>query len=241
MLVVTPADLVAVVLCGGRGTRAWPLTDDVPKPLLPAGDRPVLEHLIEVFARQGVTRFVLATGFRGDLVEQWARQSPLADRVTLTCVDTGEDTATGERVRRCADHVGDTFFLTYGDGLGDVDLAALLAAHRAVPGMLATLTTVPLPCPYGTLDLGTDDTVLGFTEKPVLPDHPINAGFFVMERSAFAHWPGSDLEADVLPAFAQEGLLRAYRHHGFWKSMDTQKDVVEMGRLATTGGAPWLS
>jgi glucose-1-phosphate cytidylyltransferase len=235
---VIPADLVAVVLCGGRGTRAWPLTDELPKPLLPVGDRPVLEHLVEVYGRQGVTRIVLATGFRGDLIAEWA-QRVSTPALTVTAVDTGEDSGTGERVRRCAEHVGPTFFVTYGDGLGNVDLTALLAAHRSRPEVRATLTTVPLPCPYGTVDLDNRDGVLGFREKPVLQDHLINAGFFVFERSAFDDWAGPDLEADVLPALARRGQLQAYRHEGFWKSMDTQKDVVEMGRLATTGGSPW--
>jgi glucose-1-phosphate cytidylyltransferase len=238
---MTVADLVAVILCGGRGTRAWPLTEDVPKPLLPAGGRPVLEHLVEIYANQGVRQVVLATGFRGDLVAAWAAQTPIAQRVSLTCLDTGLDSGTGERVRRCSDAVGDSFFLTYGDGLGDVDLAALLAAHRARPGVLATMTTVPLPCPYGTIELGEDDQVLAFHEKPVLAEHQINAGFFVLDRRVFDDWPGPDLEADVLPSLAQRGQLQAYRHDGFWKSMDTQKDVVEMGELATTGGSPWLS
>jgi glucose-1-phosphate cytidylyltransferase len=237
---VNPSDLVAVILCGGRGTRAWPLTEDLPKPLLPVGDRPVLEHLVEVYARQGVSRFVLAAGYRGALVAEWAAGSPLGEQVSLTTVDTGEDSNTGERVRRLEEHVGDTFFVTYGDGLGDVDLQALLDAHQAVDGIVATVTTVPLVSQYGTLDLGAQDRVLGFHEKPVLPDHWINAGFFAFERSAFAQWAGPDLERDVLPALAERGQLRAYRHHGFWRSMDTQKDVTELGRLATEGTPPWL-
>jgi glucose-1-phosphate cytidylyltransferase len=233
-------DLVAVVLCGGRGTRAWPLTEDVPKPLLPAGDRPVLEHLLEIYRRQGVRRFVLATGYRGDLVRHWASHCALKHDVSIECVDTGEDCDTGERIRRCAPLLGGTFFATYGDGLGDVDLRALLAAHRAAGEVVGTVTTVPLPSQYGTLEIGPDERVLGFREKPVLADHWINAGFFAFERSVFDRWPGPDLERDVLPALAARGRLRAYRHHGFWKSMDTQKDVAEMGRLAGEGGSPWL-
>lgn len=231
--------LVAVILCGGKGTRAWPLTEDVPKPLLPVGDRPVVAHLLDVYARQGVRRFVLATGYRGALLEEWAATADLPDGVEVRCVDTGEDTGTGERVLRCAAHVGPTFFVTYGDGLGDVDLNALLRTHRA-GGALGTVTTVPLPSQYGTLELGPDDRVLGFQEKPVLADHWINAGFFAFECAAFDDWAGPDLERDVLPALAARGCLRAHRHHGFWKSMDTQKDVAEMGRLATEGGCPWL-
>jgi glucose-1-phosphate cytidylyltransferase len=233
------ADLVAVILCGGRGTRAWPLTQDAPKPLLPVGDRPVIEHLLEIYLRQGVRRFVLATGYLGGMLEEWAARADLSGDVTIDCVDTGDDSATGERVLRCADHVGSTFFVTYGDGLGNVDLTALLAA-QVRDGILATVTTVPLPSQYGTVHLAEDDRVLGFSEKPVLPDHWINAGFFAFDRAVFDDWPGPDLERDVLPALASSGRLQAYRHPGFWKSMDTQKDVAEIGRLATEGGCPWL-
>ncbi|MGZ6791306.1 MAG: sugar phosphate nucleotidyltransferase [Mycobacteriales bacterium] len=237
---MTPADLVAVVLCGGRGTRAWPLTEDVPKPLLPVGDRPALEHLVEVYRRQGVRRFVLSVGYRGDLVAAWAADAGPRLGVELTCVDTGEDAETGDRVQRVGDRVGERFFATYGDGLGDVDLAALLAAHTAA-GVLATVTTVPLPSQYGTLDLGPGDLVLGFREKPVLDGHWINAGFFVFDRQVLQDWPGPDLERDVLPALAARGELLAHRHAGFWKSMDTQKDVAALTELAAGGGAPWLS
>lgn len=238
---MTPADLVAVVLCGGRGTRAWPLTQDVPKPLLPVGDRPVLEHLVEVYRRQDVTRFVLATGYRGDLVAEWASTVAEPLGVNLQCVATGEDTGTGERLRLVAERVGDTFFATYGDGLGDVDLGKLLASHAASAEVLATVTTVPLPSQYGTLDLGPGDRVIGFHEKPVLDDHWINAGFFVFDRVVFDNWAGADLEREVLPALAARRRLAAYRHHGFWKSMDTQKDVAAMTELATEGRCPWLS
>jgi glucose-1-phosphate cytidylyltransferase len=234
------SDLVAVILCGGRGTRAWPLTEDVPKPLLPVGNRPVVEHLVEVYARQGVRSFVLATGYRGAMLAAWAESACLPADVNVQCVDTGEDSGTGDRVLRCAPYVGPTFFVTYGDGLGDVDLAALLATHRGRDGIVGTVTSVPLPSQYGTLDFGADDRVVGFHEKPVLDDHWINAGFFAFEDSVFEHWPGPDLERDVLPALAGAGQLQAYRHVGFWKSMDTQKDVAEMGRLATEGGSPWL-
>ncbi|MCU1594785.1 MAG: glucose-phosphate cytidylyltransferase [Frankiales bacterium] len=238
---MTSADLVAVVLCGGRGTRAWPLTEDVPKPLLPVGDRPVLEHLVEVYLAQGISRFVLATGYRGDLVDAWARDAEGRLGVSLSCIDTGEQTGTGDRLRLVAEHVGPTFFATYGDGLGDVDLGSLLVAHRATEGTVGTVTTVPLRSQYGTLDLDADDRVRGFHEKPVLEGHWINAGFFAFGRDVFDDWPGPDLERDVLPALAAAGTLRAYRHHGFWKSMDTQKDVTEMTYLATEGGSPWLA
>lgn len=236
---MTPADLVAVVLCGGRGTRAWPLTQEVPKPLLAVGDRPVLEHVVEIYRRQGVSRFVLAAGYRADLVAAWASDAGTRLGVTLDCVDTGEDTHTGDRIRQVADRLGPTFFATYGDGLGNVDLGSLLAAHSG--GVLGTVTTVPLRSQYGTLDLGRDGLVLGFHEKPVLEGHWINAGFFVFDRAVFDDWPGPDLERDVLPELAGRRRLSAHRHDGFWRSMDTQKDVAELALLATGGMPPWLS
>ncbi|MCU1587679.1 MAG: glucose-phosphate cytidylyltransferase [Frankiales bacterium] len=238
-----PGKLVAVLLCGGRGMRAWPLTEEIPKPLLPVGGGPALGQLVEIYARQGIRRFVMATGYKGEAVARWAASAAFSVDVDVRCVDTGEDSNTGERVRRCADEVGDRFLVTYGDGLGNVDLRALLRHHEAAAatGTLCTLTTVPLPSQYGTLELSLSDQVTGFREKPTLADHWINAGFFAFERAVFEDWPGPDLERDVLPALAAAGRLQAYRHPGFWKSMDTQKDVADLDRLATEGGgAPWL-
>jgi glucose-1-phosphate cytidylyltransferase len=226
----------AVILCGGRGTRAWPLTEDVPKPLLPVADRPALAHVLQIYAQQGVRRFLLAGGYKVEKLSDWAATSDL----DVTVVDTGLDSGTGERISRCREHLDGRFFATYGDGLGNVSLPALLATHHA-RGRLATVTTVPLPSQYGTLDVDDTDAVHAFREKPVLPDHHINAGYFVFEHTALDSWSGTDLEREVLPALADRRELTAYRHDGFWKSMDTQKDVEEMTRLADEEGCPWLS
>lgn len=228
--------MTAVLLCGGRGTRAWPLTEDVPKPMLPVGDRPAIAHILEIYARQGVSRFLLAGGYKVEKLQAWATTSPL----DITVLDTGLDSGTGERISRCREHLDGRFFATYGDGLGNVSLPDLLAAHDA-RGRLSTVTTVPLTSQYGTLDVDDTDAVRAFREKPVLSDHHINAGYFVFEREALEDWPGTDLEREVLPSLARRGELTAYRHHGFWKSMDTQKDVEEMTRLANEEGCPWLS
>ncbi len=230
-----------LVLCGGKGTRAYPHTLDVPKPLLEVGGRPVLEHLLEVYAGQGHTDFVLLGGYMIDLLQEFAARLPATWSVEV--MDTGIDTNTGGRVRRAADAVDGTFFLTYSDGLGNVDLAALLAEHQRL-GRLATLTAVPLPSQYGTIDIADGSgEVTGFNEKPRLPDHLINAGFFVMEPEVFDRWPdpGEDLERDVLPVLGRLGELSAYRHDGFWKSMDTYKDGVELSELCADGPGPWLA
>jgi glucose-1-phosphate cytidylyltransferase len=225
-----------VILCGGKGTRAYPHTVDVPKPLLYVGGRPVLSHVMEIYGNQGFRDFVLAVGYKRELIENWAVSADAS--WTVDVVDTGEDTNTGGRVAQVADQLGDTFFVTYADGLGDVDLHALLSFHRSHPGA-ATVTTVPLPSQYGTLDVAGDGRIVEFREKPRLPDHPINAGFFVFDQRAFDHWAGEDLERDVLPALGAAGELFAYRHDGFWKSMDTHKDSRELSSLFQHGRGPW--
>jgi glucose-1-phosphate cytidylyltransferase len=230
--------LPALVLCGGRGTRAYPLTAELPKPLLSVGDQPVLRHVLDIYARQGVREFVLAGGFRCDLLADYAAGLPADWRVDV--VDTGEGTGTGGRVVKCREHLGDRFFATYGDGVGNVDLSALVAAHDAA-GAAATLTTVPLRSQFGTVDIGDDGRVTAFREKPVLDGHWINAGFFVVDDRAFDAWAGDDLEQEVLPALAARGELAAYRHRGFWRSVDTQKDLADLTALATTGSPPWQS
>ena len=231
-----------LILCGGKGTRAHPHTIDLPKPLLDVAGRPMLGHVMEIYASQGFTQFVLAGGFRTDLIAAFAETAPGTWDVEV--VDTGEDTNTGGRVGRCRSLLGDTFFVTYGDGLADIDLAATLRFHRSHPGA-ATVTIVPLPSPYGTIECGAGDRVEQFREKPVLHDRWINAGFFVMDRAVFDLGWGEDLERDALPALAARNELFAYRHDGFWKSMDTYKDALELTVLCErsshqNGRAPWL-
>lgn len=236
-LVSTAVEAVkTLVLCGGKGTRAYPHTVDVPKPLLEVAGRPILRHLMEIYADQSMTEFVLAAGYRVDLLEAFVAGLPRTWSVDL--VDTGEDTNTGGRVEQCRDRLGATFFLTYADGLGDVDLARLAAFHDGHRGS-ATVTTVPLPSPYGTLELDGRGRVHRFREKPRLSDHLINAGFFVIDQRAFDHWDGDDLEREVMPGLAAAGELYGYAHDGFWQSMDTYKDALALTALCGDGDGPW--
>ena len=228
-----------VILCGGKGTRAYPQTATIPKPLIEVGGQPVVLQVMEIFAAQGFTDFVLAAGYKKELVLEFATSLPHDWSVDV--IDTGEETNTGGRVRAVADVVGDTFFVTYADGLGDVDLQTLLDTHRGHDGA-ATMTTVPLPSQYGTVEFDADGRVERFREKPSLPDHYINAGFFVLDRRAFDLWPdpGEDLERDVLPAFGAAGELYVHCHPGFWKSLDTYKDALELSALCLEGTPPWM-
>lgn len=225
-----------LILCGGKGTRAYPHTLELPKPLMEVAGRPILAHVLDIYADQGFSDFVLAGGFKVDKIESFASTLPSAWKVEV--VDTGQETNTGGRVARCADRMGDRYFLTYADGLGNVRLPELLAFHEAHGGA-ASMTTVPLPSQYGTIEFTDGQRVTNFVEKPRLMDHWINAGYFVFDASAANWFVGQDLERDILPALASAGQLWGYRHTAFWRSMDTYKDAQELASLCGDGPAPW--
>ncbi len=227
-----------VILCGGKGTRSYPFTEYFPKVMMPIAGTPILVHLMRLYARQGYKSFILAAGHRKEMLYDYFGGRRFDDW-DVNIVDTGEDSNTGERIRRCAPYVGERFFATYGDGLGNVDLAELAAFHQSKGG-LATVTSVPLRSQYGTVVFNGSQQVRRFVEKPLIPDCWINAGFFVFEKCVFDHWDGQNLETEVLPALANKGLLYTFLHHGFWKSMDTSKDQQEMERIYYSGTQPWM-
>jgi glucose-1-phosphate cytidylyltransferase len=229
-------DLDVVILCGGKGSRIYPFSEYFPKPMMPLNGRPILVHLMQIYAAQGVRRFVLAAGHRKEMLFDYF-EGRFSDW-QITILDTGAEADTGDRIRACFDHVGERFFATYGDGLGDVNLDALLNFHEASGG-LATVTAVPLRSQYGTVQFNENRRVQSFTEKPILRDYWINAGFFVFDKAAARHWTGHNLESEILPALARQGTLYTYLHDGFWKSMDTSKDQHELERLMAEGPTPW--
>jgi glucose-1-phosphate cytidylyltransferase len=205
--------------------------------MMPVGGVPILVHLMRIYAAQGFTEFILAAGHRQEVLHDY-----FAGRFSewsVQIVDTGANSDTGERIRRCLSYAGATFFATYGDGLGNVDLHSLLETHRSSGG-LATLTGVPLRSQYGAVRFESNGQVLSFEEKPLIRDCWINAGFFVFERGVFERWHGSNLESDILPQVVDSGLLYTHRHEGFWKSMDTSKDQQDMERFCVSGNVPWM-
>lgn len=226
-----------VILAGGAGTRAYPFTEWLPKPMMPIGGKPVLLHVMEIYARQGFTDFVLSVGHRKAVIQDYFEKRHLGYRVQI--VDTGAETDTGGRIWKLRDLLGETFMATYADGLCDVPLDELLAFHRT-SGALGTITCVPLRSQYGTIQADPDGRIHDFREKPVLREHWINAGFFIMDRRIFDHWRGENLERDVFPALLPGRRLVAYHHDGFFKSMDTYKDQQEMEALAASDRLPWL-
>jgi len=232
-------DEPVVILCGGRGTRLREETHTIPKPLVEIGGRPILWHVIRIYAHQGFHRFVLCLGHKGELIEQFVAGNGLPEGLTIDCVRTGEETPTGGRIARVRDRLGGArFCATYADGVADIDLAELLAFHR-VHGGLATMTVVQPRLQFGVARLNGRDEVEGFEEKPQFEGW-INGGFFCFEHGAL-DYIGEDsvLERDPLERLASDGQLRAYRHTGFWDCMDTYKDAVLLNDLWAAGEAPW--
>ncbi len=204
-----------VILCGGRGTRLRERTESVPKALVEIGGRPILWHVVQIYAAQGFERFLLATGYLGEAVEEFVSAQRWPQAVAVECVDTGLDTPTGGRLAKMEERLrGGAFCATYADGVADVDLGALLEFH-AGRGALATMTVVRPNLQWGVAEL-EGDAVSGFVEKP-RSEHWINGGFFCFEPGALAYLDeDSVLEREPLTRLAADGQLGAFRHEGFW-------------------------
>ncbi|HLF27842.1 MAG TPA: glucose-1-phosphate cytidylyltransferase [Anaerolineae bacterium] len=255
--------LPVVILCGGASTRLRGSgLDDLPKPLIPIGERPMLWHIMKLYAAFGHSDFVLALGYRGEMIRRYFLEyEPMSRDFTIalgqarrieyhadhaesnwrvTLADTGATAHTGARVKRIERYIpGERFFVTYGDGVGNVDLDQLLAFHRG-HGKLATLTGVRPFSQFGVME--TDGTrVTGFREKPQVEGY-VNGGFFVFERGVFDYLEEPDdleLEKEPLQNLARDGQLCVYPHTGFWRAMDTFKDVQALTAIWESGQAPW--
>jgi glucose-1-phosphate cytidylyltransferase len=234
-----PAKPPVVILCGGRGTRLREQTETIPKALVEIGGKPILWHVIEIYAAQGFERFVLATGYLGEAIEGFVAEESWPKRVEVECVDTGLGTPTGGRIARLGERLIDgSFCVTYADGVADIDLSSLLEAHRE-RAALATMTVVQPHLQWGVAEIGADDRIDRFVEKP-RSEHWINGGFFCFEPGALAYMDeDSMLESEPLRQLAAAGELRAFRHEGFWDCMDTYKDAVALNDLWEAGEAPW--
>jgi glucose-1-phosphate cytidylyltransferase len=251
-----------VILCGGLGTRMREETEYRPKPLVPIGGKPVLWHIMKMYAEHGFRDFVLPLGYRGDMIKDYflkyqtsstdftvtLGQRPVVEihndhdeqDFKVTLVDTGQPTMTGGRVKRVEKYIrDDTFMVTYGDGVSDIDLSELVSFHRS-HGKLATITAVRPTSRFGLMDITPEGSVSKFEEKPEM-DVWASAGFMVFERRVFNYLTGDDciLEQEPLKQLAQEGELHAYRHSGVFYAMDTLRDVTALNDIWSTGEAPW--
>ena len=250
-----------VILAGGFGTRLSEYTESIPKPMVSIGGKPILWHIMKSYAYFGHSDFYLALGYKTEVIKEYflnyrtlnadftvdlgtGSVTPhQLDEVDwkVTLVDTGLNTMTGGRVKRMKSFIGnDTFLLTYGDGLADVNLEALIKFHKS-HGKLITMTAVRPGAKFGELKLDCD-RVSRFEEKPQLHEGWINGGFFVMEPECMELIEGDDimLEREPLVAAAKQGELMAYRHEGFWQCMDTKRDNELLNKLWLANEAPWV-
>ena len=229
----------AVILCGGRGMRLQEHTHSIPKPLVEIGGRPILWHVLQIYAVQGFRRFILCLGHKGHLIEEFVAAEEWPEGVEIECAQTGEETPTGGRIHRVADRLGgEAFCATYSDGVADIDLQRVLAFHRE-HGRAATMTVVRPRLQFGIARMDGDGRVEGFEEKP-RSDHWVNGGFFCFGPEVLDYLSESSvLEREPLEGLAADDQLRGYRHTGFWECMDTYKDALELNDIWSEGRAPW--
>ena len=252
----------AVILAGGFGTRLSEETAIRPKPMVEIGDRPILWHIMKSYYSYGIREFIVCCGYKGFVIKEYFANYLLhrsdvtfdgstrdveihgseAEDWRVTLVDTGQDTMTGGRIKRVADYIGnDTFCLTYGDGVSDLDIGQLIEFHQN-QGVEGTLTAVQPPGRFGAFSLHEgQDRIEHFREKPKGDNAWINGGFFVLEAAVLDRISGDDTvwEQDPLEGLANDGQLGAYRHRGFWHPMDTLRDKLYLEELWKTGQAPW--
>jgi glucose-1-phosphate cytidylyltransferase len=252
----------AIILAGGLGTRLAEETQTRPKPMVEIGGKPIIWHIMKMYSTHGVHEFIVCLGYKGYLLKEYfanyyLHQSDVtfdvasntmevhhrrAEQWRVTLVDTGSDTMTGGRLRRVADYIGsETFCMTYGDGVADIDVKRLLDFHNA-HGALATLTAVRPPGRFGALKL-QGSRVEAFQEKPVGDGGWINGGFFVLSPKVLEYIEDDETvwEQGPLATLAREGQLSAYLHEGFWQPMDTLRDKRHLEELWDSGRAPWKS
>jgi glucose-1-phosphate cytidylyltransferase len=251
----------AVILAGGKGTRISEESHLRPKPMIEIGGRPLLWHIMNIYAHHGINEFVIALGYRGAMIKEYFANYVLyssdvtvdtgrgeihyhrnyAEPWRITLVDTGVETQTGGRLKRLARYLDgeESFCMTYGDGVADIDITALLAFHRH-HGRKATVTAVVPPGRYGALRLDGDQ-VAAFTEKPPGDNAFINGGFFVLHPDVLGRIDDDDTAWEVAPleGLARDGELLAFRHTGFWQPMDTLRDRNTLEALWANGAAPW--
>ena len=250
----------AVILAGGFGTRISEETHLRPKPMIEIGGKPILWHILKIYTYYGITDFIICLGYKGYCIKEYFANYFLhmsdvtfdmnnnemkvhtnyCEPWKVTLLDTGIDTMTGGRLKRIASHLdNETFCLTYGDGVADVDIHALIAHHQK-SNCMATMTAIQPPGRYGALHIESD-LIRHFQEKPKGDGAWVNGGFFVMEPQVIdsIHGDQTILERDPLERLAAEGLLGAYKHIGFWQAMDTLRDKVRLEEFWSTGKAPW--
>jgi len=250
-----------VILAGGRGTRISEETEVLPKPMIQIGGKPILWHVMKAYSYFGFNDFIICLGYKGYVIKEYfanyfLHSSDLtldlstnnvkvhgskAEPWKVTLIDTGLETMTGGRIKRIEKYVeNEPFLLTYGDGIGNVDIHKLIEFHQS-KGKLATVTAVQLEGRFGALNIEDGNKVSSFIEKPRGDGAWINGGFFVLDPGIFKYIKDDSMiwEKEPLEKLAKDNQLNAFKHNGFWKCMDTLRDKIELDQLWNTGNAPW--
>lgn len=252
-----------IILCGGKGTRLREETEFKPKPMVEIGELPILVHIMKIYSFYGHKEFILCLGYKGEAIKEYfLNLSKFANDFVLdlgtdsisylncyhafdfkiTFVETGEDTQSGERVRMASKYISDEeFMVTYGDGVSDIDINELIRFHQAQAKKYGTLTTISAVHPsskYGKIFADKRNVIKKFDEKPILNDY-INGGFMVMNKHALKYIKDGDMLEDALQKITGKEKLSQFRHDGFWHSMDTMKDVIDLNKMWNSGTRPW--
>ncbi len=226
-----------VILCGGEGTRLLPKTEIVPKSLIPVGGKPILWYIMKIYSKHGHKDFILCLGHLGNKIREYF-QNPenVEEDWNITFIDTGLKVNKGERLKRIKDYIKDEIFLvSYGDDLSDVNINEVIEFHKK-NNKIATLIAVNPIYEFGVLGMNDNDEIIGFREKPKL-DHWINGGYFVFNKKIFdCIEEGWDLEKETFEALAKDRQISAFKHKGFWKSMNTLKDAMELNEMWEKNG-----
>jgi glucose-1-phosphate cytidylyltransferase len=256
-------NMKVVILCGGLGTRFREETEFRPKPMTEIGGKPLLWHIMKIYAHYGFNEFILCLGYKGNMIKEYfLNYAALNNDFTIeignhshiqehsnhnekdwkiTLVDTGQDTMTGGRLKRVQKYIGnETFMMTYGDGIADINIKKLVKFHKS-HRKFATVTAIQLAGKFGALSISQHHTVTSFFEKPKGDGIWVSGGFFVLEPAIFNYINGDTTtwEKEPLENLAKEGQISAYKHPGFWKCMDTQRDKIELEQLWNTDKSPW--
>ncbi len=248
-----------VILAGGFGTRLSEETQTIPKPMIEIGGKPLLWHIMKVFSSQGFNEFIIALGYKGEVIKKYfvdyiRLQADISvdfatnnieiknrcqENWKIDLVDTGLKTMTGGRLRRLKHLLPETFFFTYGDGLANIDLHKLLASHKK-SAKIATVTAVSPPSRFGIINID-ESSVTSFSEKPQLNNEWINGGYFLLEPQAIEYVGSDDISWEKAPCqqIASDGNMAAYKHHGFWQCVDTLHELRKLRGMWEEGQAPW--
>jgi glucose-1-phosphate cytidylyltransferase len=229
-----------IILAGGYGTRISEETDVKPKPMVLIDDKPILWHVMSIFAAQGFTEFVIAGGYKYEVIDEWVKSTDFKGW-SVTSINTGLETQTGGRIRQCMKYVGnERVFVTYGDGVGNIPLEKVLQKHE-LHGKLATVTAVHPPARFGVIEID-NGVVTHFGEKDHTNVGWINGGFFILEPEVidYIHEDSEPFEKYSLPRIVAEKQLTSYEHEGFWQPMDTLREKNLLSELVANGNPPWL-